>query len=156
MCRYSRISQYFKEPENLLRCSQKLSNGPYPEPDHASPNHSIISLQDPISILSTHWRLGFLAGLLHFGFSTSRLYAFLFCLICVACPAYPIILDLIFLIILGKSSCYDAPYYIVSSTSFHFIPLWPKSCQRPVLKHPLILPFPFVKNHPSFPLRPVI
>jgi hypothetical protein len=30
---YSRISQRFKEPEVSLPCSQKPSNGPYPEPD---------------------------------------------------------------------------------------------------------------------------
>jgi hypothetical protein len=41
---YSRIFQYFIEPEILLACLQQLSTGPYPEPDYSSPYHPIHSL----------------------------------------------------------------------------------------------------------------
>jgi hypothetical protein len=39
---YSRISQYFTEPEGSLPCSQRPSTGPYPEPDQFSPYHPIL------------------------------------------------------------------------------------------------------------------
>jgi hypothetical protein len=35
------------EPEGSLPHSQKLSTGPYPEPDQSSPHHPIVSLLDP-------------------------------------------------------------------------------------------------------------
>jgi hypothetical protein len=41
---YSRISKYFMEPEGSLLCSQEPSTSPYPEPDQASPYHTIPSL----------------------------------------------------------------------------------------------------------------
>jgi hypothetical protein len=55
------------------------------------------------------------------------------------CPAHLIILDLIILIILGKSASYEAPLMQLSPTSCHFIPL---SSKRPILKHSecLLLP----------------
>jgi hypothetical protein len=53
------------------------------------------------------------------------------------CPAHLILPVLIILIILVKSTSYEAPHYAVFSTSCHFIPLWCKySLQHPVLKHP--------------------
>jgi hypothetical protein len=31
------------EPESSLPCSQELSTGPYPEPDHSNPHYPILS-----------------------------------------------------------------------------------------------------------------
>jgi hypothetical protein len=37
------------EPEGLLPCSQESSTGPsYPEPEHSSPYHPTLSLQDTL------------------------------------------------------------------------------------------------------------
>jgi hypothetical protein len=41
---YSRISQYFKEPEGLLPCSQEPATSSYPEPDESSPYRHILFL----------------------------------------------------------------------------------------------------------------
>jgi hypothetical protein len=59
MCSFSRISQRFMEPEGSLSCSQELSTGPYPEPDHSNPYHPTLS----ILILSTHLCLHLPSGL---------------------------------------------------------------------------------------------
>jgi hypothetical protein len=56
----------------------------------------------PISILSTHLRLGLPSGLFPWGFLTNILYVVLLALIRVTCPAQPLLLDLIILIILGE------------------------------------------------------
>jgi hypothetical protein len=53
-------------------------------------------------MLSTHLRLGFPSGIYPYGFPTNNLYTFLFSPVRVTCPAHPILLDLIILIILGE------------------------------------------------------
>jgi hypothetical protein len=56
---YSRISQYFMEPEGSLQCSQEIATGPYPQ---INPVYTTISLQS-ILILSTYLLLGPPSGL---------------------------------------------------------------------------------------------
>jgi hypothetical protein len=41
---YTRISQYFIDPEGSLPGSQEPTTSPYPEPDESSPYHSILLL----------------------------------------------------------------------------------------------------------------
>jgi hypothetical protein len=41
------LSQHFMECEVSLLCSQELSTCTYPETGQSSPQHSILSLQDP-------------------------------------------------------------------------------------------------------------
>jgi hypothetical protein len=53
-------------------------------------------------MLSTHLRLGLPSGLFPSGFLTNNLYTFLFSHIRATCPAHPILLDFIVLIILGE------------------------------------------------------
>jgi hypothetical protein len=41
---YLRVSERFKEPEELLPCSKMSSPGAYPEPKESSPYHSILRI----------------------------------------------------------------------------------------------------------------
>jgi hypothetical protein len=41
LCSYSRIFQYFMEPEGSFPCSQEPSTGPCPDPDQSNPYHPI-------------------------------------------------------------------------------------------------------------------
>jgi hypothetical protein len=43
LCRYSRTSQHFMEPEGWLPCSQEPSTGPHVQRDEFSPYHFILS-----------------------------------------------------------------------------------------------------------------
>jgi hypothetical protein len=73
LCRDSRTSQRFMEPEGSLPPSQEPSTGPYPEPDGSNSPHPIpLRL---ILILSTHLRLGLPSCLFPSGFPTNILYA---------------------------------------------------------------------------------
>jgi hypothetical protein len=47
LCSHSVDSQHFMETESSLPSSQELSTSTYPEPDHFSPQHSILSLKGP-------------------------------------------------------------------------------------------------------------
>jgi hypothetical protein len=99
LCSYSRTSQHFMQPEGSLPCSQEPSTGPYPEPDHSSLYHPILSLLISILILPTRLRLGLPSGLFPSGFPT--------CIpllphICATCHAHLILLDLIILIMFGE------------------------------------------------------
>jgi hypothetical protein len=53
-------------------------------------------------MLSTHLRLGLPSDLFPSDFLTNKLYAVLLFPICATCPAHLILLDLIFIIILGE------------------------------------------------------
>jgi hypothetical protein len=53
-CAATRIFQHFMEPEYSLLCSQGPSTGLYPKPYQSSPYNPILSLYDPILILSIH------------------------------------------------------------------------------------------------------
>jgi hypothetical protein len=75
LCRYSRTSQHFMEPECSLSCSQEHSIGPCPKPDRSTPYHPILR---SILLLSTHLCIGLPSALLPYGFPTNILYAFLF------------------------------------------------------------------------------
>jgi hypothetical protein len=56
---YSRIFQYFMEPEDSLPCSQEPSAGPHSEPDKSSSSNPIQSyLSKRNVILPSHLRLG--------------------------------------------------------------------------------------------------
>jgi hypothetical protein len=44
LCSHSGSSQFFKEPEGSLPCSQEPSIGPYPDPNRSSSHHPILSL----------------------------------------------------------------------------------------------------------------
>jgi hypothetical protein len=80
----------------------------------------------PISLMSTHPRLGLLNGLFPSGFPTNILYAFLFSPIHATWPPHLIVLELIILIILGESTVYEAPHYVVFS---NLLSLHPSSVQ---------------------------
>jgi hypothetical protein len=56
LCSYSRNSQHFMVPKNLLLCSQEPSAGPYPEPHQPNPYLPIVSkIRCNIAHLSTCW-----------------------------------------------------------------------------------------------------
>jgi hypothetical protein len=90
------------EPEGLLPSLQELSTCTYPEPNHSSPQHSILSLKRSILMLSIYLRLGLPSGLFPSGFPTNNLYTFLFSPIRATCPAHLILRNFIILIILGE------------------------------------------------------
>jgi hypothetical protein len=83
------------------------------DPTHTIPSHPI-SLWS-ISILSTYLRLGLPSGLFPSGFPTNILYPFLFSSIRAKWPAHLILLDLIILLYLARSTSYEAPRYAVYS-----------------------------------------
>jgi hypothetical protein len=57
LCRHSRTSQHFMEPEGSIPCSQEPSTGPYPEPYQSNPHHPILSTKIHFSIVHppTSW-----------------------------------------------------------------------------------------------------
>jgi hypothetical protein len=67
---YSKIPQYFMEPEDSLPCSHEPSTGPYHERYESSPYHPIICLLRLIIMLSSHLRLGLPSCLFPSGFPT--------------------------------------------------------------------------------------
>jgi hypothetical protein len=75
----------------------------------------LVSLKS-ILTLSSHLRLGLPNGLFPFGFPTSILHAFIFTPIRGTCPFHLILPDLIILIILVRSTNYEAPHYVVFSS----------------------------------------
>ena len=68
VCRYSRNSPYFAEPDCSLPFSKACVNLGQPNPFH------IITFRNSILILSTHPRLGLPSGLLPSGFPPKNLY----------------------------------------------------------------------------------
>jgi hypothetical protein len=92
----------------VLHWSLSWATSTQPIPLHPIPLRSFL-------ILSTHLRLGLLSGLFPSGFPANILYAFLFSPTHATCPAYRILLVLVILIILAKSTSYGAPHYAVFS-----------------------------------------
>jgi hypothetical protein len=126
LCSHSGLSKHFIKLEDSLPCSQEPSTDPYPEPDQSRPYYPILSLFTSILILYTDLRLGLPSGLYPSGFPTNTLYAFLLSPILATCPAHIILLNLIILINLAKSTSYEAPYYAVFS---NLLPVHPSSVQ---------------------------
>jgi hypothetical protein len=97
------------EPKSSLPCPQEPSIGPYPEPNQSSPYYPSLSLLR----LFSHLRLGLPSGLIPSGFPTKALLEFRFFPMCATCPVH-LILDMIFLLYLAKSTYYEAPHYTIS------------------------------------------
>ena len=89
------------EAESSLPHSQVPATCPYPEPDQSSPCPHPISWKS-ILILFSHLRLGLPSGLFPSDFPAKPLYMLLHSPTRAACPAHPILLDLITRTILGE------------------------------------------------------
>jgi hypothetical protein len=90
------------EPEGSFSWLQEPSTGTYLQPVQSSPYHSILSLLRSILIISTHLHLSLISGFFPYGFRANILHTMVISVIFATCPVYLILLNLIFLITLGK------------------------------------------------------
>jgi hypothetical protein len=103
LCSSSTLSQHFVEPEVSLKYSNELPTCLYPEPDHSTPHHPILYLQDSSYYFPPTSFFVFRVNSFLLAFPSNSLHAFRFLRICAQCIAHLILLGLfIILIILGE------------------------------------------------------